>query len=62
LGGVQILHDIIVFEENAAEFLAYASTVPNIMQISAFLNSKDWLLKCDGLKVLIFKSFLLTLK
>jgi hypothetical protein len=29
---------------------------------SAFQNSKDWLLKCHGLKVLIFKCLLLTLK
>jgi len=47
---VQILHDIIICEETASECLPYASTAPNIMQISAFLISKDWLLKCVGLE------------
>jgi hypothetical protein len=47
---VHILHDIIIFEVTASEFLPYASTAPNIMQISAFLISKDWLLKCVGLE------------
>jgi hypothetical protein len=50
LGGEQILHDFIIFEETASECLPYASTAPNIMQISAFLISKDWLLKCVGLE------------
>ena len=47
---MQILHDIIICEETASECLPYASTAPNIMQISAFLISKDWLLKCVGLE------------
>jgi hypothetical protein len=50
LGGVQILHDIIICEGAASECLPYASTAPNIMQISAFLISKNWLLKCVGLE------------
>ena len=47
---LQILHDIIICEETASECLPYASTAPNIMQISAFLISKNWLLKCVGLE------------
>jgi hypothetical protein len=50
LGGVQILHDIIICEETASECLPYASTAPNIIQISAFLITKDRLLKCVGLR------------
>ena len=50
LGGVQILHDIIICEETASECLNYASTAPNIVQMSAFLIAKDRLLKCVGLK------------
>jgi hypothetical protein len=46
---VQILHDFILCEETA-ECLPYASTAPNIVQISAFLITKDRLLKCIGLK------------
>jgi hypothetical protein len=51
---VQILHDIIICEETASECLPYASTAPNIVQISAFLITKDrlssfemcWFEKC----------------
>jgi hypothetical protein len=50
MGGVQILHDIIICEETASECLPYASTAPNIVQISAFMISKDRLLKCVGLE------------
>jgi hypothetical protein len=38
------------FTETASECLSFACTAPNILQISAFLISKDWLLKRDGLK------------
>jgi hypothetical protein len=47
---VQILHDIINCEEAASECLPYASTVPNMVQIHVFLNSKDWHWKCVCLK------------
>jgi hypothetical protein len=47
---VKILHDIIICEETASECLPYASIAPNIMQISAFLITKDRLLKCVGMK------------
>jgi hypothetical protein len=50
-----MLHDIIICEETASEFLPYASTAPNIIQISAFLITKDWLLKCVGLKSAYFQ-------
>jgi hypothetical protein len=50
VGGVQILHDIMICEEIASECISYASTAPNIMQISTFLISKDGLLKCVGLE------------
>jgi hypothetical protein len=42
--------DIIICEETSSECLSYASTAPNIVQISAFLITKDRLLKCVGLK------------
>jgi hypothetical protein len=45
---VQIRHDIIICEETASECLPYVYTAPKIVQISAFLNSRDWLLKCAG--------------
>jgi hypothetical protein len=51
LGDVPILHDIIIYEETASECLPYVNTVPNRVQISAFLISKDWLLKYVGLKL-----------
>jgi hypothetical protein len=51
---VQILHDIIICEETAPECLPNVCTEPNIMQIPASLNSKEGLLKCVVLKVLIF--------
>jgi hypothetical protein len=52
LGAVQILYDIIISEEIASECMPYASsTAPNIVQISAFLISNDWLLKYVGLKI-----------
>jgi hypothetical protein len=47
--------NIIICDETAAEFWPYASTAPNILQISAFLNSQDGLLKCVDLKVLMFQ-------
>ena len=53
MGGVQILHNIIICEETASECLPYARTVPKIVQIPAFLFSRDWLLKCVCFKVLI---------
>jgi hypothetical protein len=37
-------------EKTAFECLPYASTAPNIVQIFAFLITKDRLLKCVGLK------------
>jgi hypothetical protein len=40
---VQILYDIVICEESASECLSYARTAPNIVQISAFLVSKDGL-------------------
>ncbi len=54
MGSVQTLYchdDIMICKETASELecLAYAHTAPNIVQISAFLISKDWLLKCVGL-------------
>jgi hypothetical protein len=62
LRSVQILHDILFCEETASKCLPYGCTEPSIAQIPAFLVSKDWLLKCVCLKVLIFKYLLLTLK
>jgi hypothetical protein len=47
---VQTLQDIIICVETASECLPYASTAPNIVQISAFLMTKDRLLKCVGLE------------
>jgi hypothetical protein len=41
------VQDIITCGETASECLPYASTAPNILQNPAFLNSRDWLLKCD---------------
>jgi hypothetical protein len=53
VGGVQTLHDIIIYEEIASECMSMmsyhdVSTAPSIMHISAFLISKDGLLKCVG--------------
>jgi hypothetical protein len=45
---VKILHDIIICEETASEYLPYASTAAKIMQNPAFQNPKDWLSKCVG--------------
>jgi hypothetical protein len=60
---VQILYDIIMCIKTASESecLPYAHTAPYIVQISAFLITKDRLLKCVGLRRLIFKCLLLTL-
>jgi hypothetical protein len=44
------VHDIIICNETASECLQYASSSPNIVQISAFLNSRDWLLKWFSLE------------
>jgi hypothetical protein len=52
---------IIICEETASECFPYVSTEPKIVQISAFLDSKDGCLNCVRLKVLIFK-YLLSLK
>ena len=52
-----MLHDIMMCEETASERLPYARSVPNIVQISAFLNSKDGLLKCVRLRVLSFQVY-----
>ena len=50
MGGVQILHDIIICGETDSECFSYAITAPKIVQNSAFLNSRDWLLKCVNLE------------
>jgi hypothetical protein len=54
---------MILCQENVSECLPYASSVPIIVKISAFLISKDWLqvLKYVCSHVLIFKCLLLTL-
>jgi hypothetical protein len=41
---------MIICEETPSECFPYASTALNIVQISAFLISKDGLLKCVGLE------------
>jgi len=49
MGGVQILHKFIICKENASECLPYACTAHKIVQIPAFLFSRDGLLKCVDL-------------
>ena len=57
MGGVQILHDIIICKDNASECLLYVRTAPQIVQIPAFLFSRDALLKCDSLDSADFQMF-----
>jgi hypothetical protein len=45
---VQKLHNFIICEETASEFLPYSIAATKIVQISAFLNSRDELLRCVG--------------
>ena len=49
MGGGQILQNFIICEENASECLPYTCTALKIVQIPAFLFSRDGLLKCVDL-------------